>query len=313
MMLASSDPCPRDKVLAQFVGVGTLTIDRRILASVLLELGGAVWSAAHVNALLGAFHRSGSGPIQCEEFVDWVFSESDCDPTPEAAEPSCPVLANYMEALVRSIGEFRGAVDIEALVQGAADGSPEELQSLKQHLLERLATYVREAQCRGLAAVWDAFDGDGDGILTQEESEALVTQYLRHSAEASGEVVRASTMLSAKLQVALAIAGSPPGSASLAEGGAPLEAQAQSMAAGLEARLAPRVRLVLEEALARDPRAPAAELLEAMGPLVAPGLSGTAGRPPSKEALEHALAEALRRALGALGSEALSSQEAGRS
>lgn len=279
------------------------TIDRRILAAVLLELGGATWSAAQINILLCTFKESCHNRICCEEFVDWVFSsdgsaaaayaasslgvaaaaaaaaprvaDATAEPSARPTAAGSAALDAYTADLVNNIRQFGNTVDLETLAhRAAACSSPAELRALEDEVLMRWAAHVQEAQSKGLAAVWREFDGDNDGMLTLEECTHLIRAYLQHSAGVAGDLVQASYELGEDVRQAArgVVAASGP-----------------SRSAAVKARLAPSVRQVLEEAGHRDLCAAAAELLQAAGPLPPP--------PPPPDAWERGLAAGLRRVL----------------
>eukprot|EP00928_Gymnodinium_smaydae_P088901 TRINITY_DN72939_c0_g1_i1.p1 TRINITY_DN72939_c0_g1~~TRINITY_DN72939_c0_g1_i1.p1 ORF type:complete len:378 (-),score=83.28 TRINITY_DN72939_c0_g1_i1:151-1209(-) len=284
----------RDKVLAHFRDFnrdgGAGTIDRRVLAAVLLEVGGTALTAGQIGALLTAFNPPSDkdnvpeNRIPCADFVDWVFTRpggrqravpkakplvfnSPRTPRPKSASAAVrssgssatsPAVHAYLSSFIAGARSFEDTADVAKMIKAREGSNPEEMQALRAELLSRSKDHLCESQCESVRALFEEFDADGDGALSVSECGHLVEAYLHRSSEASEELVRASVDLAVGLQATLA---------AKSQGGDPggrIDARATARAAAIRKRVAPAVRDMLEGLRTKNPEDLAAELLEAL-------------------------------------------------
>lgn len=105
--------------------------------------------------------------------------------------------AATMEAKAKVREQFREIVD-----EGTSD-IPEDLNALKQQLMQKAKDDMLAAQRLNVGPVWEAFDHNGDGTLSLEECTKLVADYLRAFVPKAPEVVRSAIELGVELQLVM--------------------------------------------------------------------------------------------------------------
>lgn len=107
---------------------------------------------------------------------------------------------SYMDECIahaKDVKDFVNVADLIAMIKGPegappAPPDPEKIQEFTKDLQAKMLEHQKEALTPQVRELWTKFDKNGDGVLSGEECQALVTDYLSISKERMPEIMRNS-------------------------------------------------------------------------------------------------------------------------